>query len=1133
MANQLKEEIVLSTQHFDKKIEDVIRKVENLKKKGESVGNGFDSSVTKMIQRMTGFNGSATSLLGTLGKMGGIFGVAFGAGEIFNRMLSQSQTVGDGVVRVQTQASEAVNFFATSLARADFSHFLSGLQNIIAKAGEVADVLDDLQSRELLFSGKMKQLQSQYNRLGDIARDPTRSIKERKEALEAQRKLNKEMTTYEESISKVSKNYAYSNIRKELDKYLGGTLKVGDKAIDWMFDYSNYDRRNQLGNDWKRQRDEAQAKIAKAESARRERQEKENQNYVGGNGRRIDYTAAERKDIADAQATIKRLAKDTTGKLAYAAKEIDDSANSELKKSIDALSRSADLQQASADRTYQENRTQQRIESQSKTSGSKTTTAKTTAVYRKDVESVDTVIDRVQSLHKQLATVAPDTKEYKTISKEIERWQSKLEVVGFDKSNSEVQNVTNNVTKLSQELDTIKVDSKEYREVSEQVEKWKTKLEGVRPNTKEYERITKEIETWKTDISTIKYGDSSAAFKVITDNVKDLQSKLDLLQPNTVEFESVTKEIEQWKRLADTMGFGEIDTTSYKAVTTEIEKWKVSLNDVGFNSSANDVKGIISNIEILTNKLADIKPNTVEFKIIAEEIEVWKSKLQTVDSVTNTMTIKDISDNVTVLTKKLQTLKPNTEEFAQTSRELEKWKQRLDEANNIIDGYKFNTHAQTIEDINSNISILQSKLQRLNPNTVEFENVAIELDKWQDKLDRINDVVSRLKWKDNATTIKDVNGNIAILQSKLNDTVKGTKEWLSITKQIESETAKLNEYQSGSIADLQAQLARIEKALANENLTIEARLKLIDSKTELQAKIDSITDDAYIKVTPQVAEVSRKQRSISNAQTNISNIEESYYNGLLDYSNAKAQIEAINNDLQGLGLKPIKIHLQTDAEKALADIEVNANAIVNGFDGIDGIVSSFENLANGIENGATAWETFMGILQTGTAIIKGVSDSLQAVNTITDLFGNTSVAASTQAAAASQVEATAAATNASAKASESVASATASGAKLPFPANLVAIAAGIAAVVSALKMMGTFANGGVIGGSSYAGDNLIARVNSGEMILNGSQQKRLFDIMDGKRDLTTNNGGSVQFVVHGKDLVGVLSNYNKVTSKLK
>ena len=269
MANQLKEEIVLSTQHFDKKIEDVIRKVENLKKKGESVGNGFDSSVTKMIQRMTGFNGSATSLLGTLGKMGGIFGVAFGAGEIFNRMLSQSQTIGDSVVRVQTQASEAVNFFATSLARADFSHFLSGLQNIIAKAGEVADVLDDLQSRELLFSGKMKQLQSQYNRLGDIARDPTRSTKERKEALEAQRKLNKEMTTYEESISQVSKNYAYTNIRKELDKYLDGTLKVGDKAIDWMFDYSNYDRRNQLGNNWKRQRDEAQAKITKAENARR------------------------------------------------------------------------------------------------------------------------------------------------------------------------------------------------------------------------------------------------------------------------------------------------------------------------------------------------------------------------------------------------------------------------------------------------------------------------------------------------------------------------------------------------------------------------------------------------------------------------------------------------------------------------------------------------------------------------------------------------------------------------------------------------------------------------------------------------------------------------------------------------
>jgi hypothetical protein len=67
-----------------------------------------------------------------------------------------------------------------------------------------------------------------------------------------------------------------------------------------------------------------------------------------------------------------------------------------------------------------------------------------------------------------------------------------------------------------------------------------------------------------------------------------------------------------------------------------------------------------------------------------------------------------------------------------------------------------------------------------------------------------------------------------------------------------------------------------------------------------------------------------------------------------------------------------------------------------------------------------------------------------------------------------------------------IASATASGASLPFPANLAAIAAGIAAVVAAFAMIASFADGGIIGGTTTIGDYNIARVNKGEMILNGS-----------------------------------------------
>lgn len=48
------------------------------------------------------------------------------------------------------------------------------------------------------------------------------------------------------------------------------------------------------------------------------------------------------------------------------------------------------------------------------------------------------------------------------------------------------------------------------------------------------------------------------------------------------------------------------------------------------------------------------------------------------------------------------------------------------------------------------------------------------------------------------------------------------------------------------------------------------------------------------------------------------------------------------------------------------------------------------------------------------------------------------------------------------------------------------------------QVIGSFESGGIVGGSSYTGDNLTAMVNSREMILNVSQQKELFDLASGR-----------------------------------
>ena len=119
-----------------------------------------------------------------------------------------------------------------------------------------------------------------------------------------------------------------------------------------------------------------------------------------------------------------------------------------------------------------------------------------------------------------------------------------------------------------------------------------------------------------------------------------------------------------------------------------------------------------------------------------------------------------------------------------------------------------------------------------------------------------------------------------------------------------------------------------------------------------------------------------------------------------------------------------------------------------------------------------------------------------------------------------------------AEGSEALAAVTKSGAALPYPANIFAISAGVAAVVAALST--TFADGGIFGGAGTVGDLNIARVNKGEMILNGTQQSRLFNLLNGQGGYSEimAGGNDVKFIIKGKNLEGVRTNYYKRQSRL-
>lgn len=91
-----------------------------------------------------------------------------------------------------------------------------------------------------------------------------------------------------------------------------------------------------------------------------------------------------------------------------------------------------------------------------------------------------------------------------------------------------------------------------------------------------------------------------------------------------------------------------------------------------------------------------------------------------------------------------------------------------------------------------------------------------------------------------------------------------------------------------------------------------------------------------------------------------------------------------------------------------------------------------------------------------------------------------------------------------------IATGTAQAMSVPFPANIAAIAttvgtvlANIASAISTVKGA-QFATGGIVGGTSYTGDNVPIRVNSGEMILNKQQQGRLFELANTSLGATVN-----------------------------
>ena len=230
--NQLKEELILSTQHFDQKIDDVIKKVNKLQQQGNKVGNGFNKSMSGMIQKATGFNGSMTSLVGVVGKFAGGIGLAMSATEAFNKTIHSSQTLEDEFGRIQASVTTVVDDFFTSLATGDFSPFLNGIDSLVNKARAAYDAMDDLWNMSQSFSVQSARLNNTFQKnLLEI-----RKLKGSKDPKDQQRM--KELTKQNNDIIKKQAeggaklyNQTIKGLQAEIAAGTGMNSKITEDAI--------------------------------------------------------------------------------------------------------------------------------------------------------------------------------------------------------------------------------------------------------------------------------------------------------------------------------------------------------------------------------------------------------------------------------------------------------------------------------------------------------------------------------------------------------------------------------------------------------------------------------------------------------------------------------------------------------------------------------------------------------------------------------------------------------------------------------------------------------------------------------------------------------------------------------------
>lgn len=397
--------------------------------------------------------------------------------------------------------------------------------------------------------------------------------------------------------------------------------------------------------------------------------------------------------------------------------------------------------------------------------------------------------------------------------------------------------------------------------------------------------------------------------------------------------------------------------------------------------------------------------------------------------------------------------------------------------------------AATLEQINENLDILRARLQKATVEEAADINQQIAL--WQAKADAIEDAGNAVSdntplWKEDATTLKDINANIQILQERLNEA--SVEEAATINQQIAMWQAKADAIKNAGKA--------VEDNTPKWN-TQASTLKDINGNIQiLQDKLQTANVQEAAALNQQIALWQAKADAIR-----------------------KAGLEA-----------------ESTGEK-------NYKAFTTSWGAVKGMKGGIDNITEALKGNGDAWTIVCGIIDGFIALYNGIQTVIGVINLLTAASTAHSVAKGVEATSEGTeagVRATAATTNAAAAATTIVANKLeaaswkelaaakymAAHAAIPFAGY--GIAAGfVAAMIATVTAAGVpmLANGGLATGPTLAMVGEYAGASGNPEVI--APLDKLRSLLPDQQEAGI---GNLEFRIKGDDLVAV---YNRRTNKVR